>query len=190
MRAKSICVFAGSSIGSDSAFAHAARSLGTMLATRGYTLVYGGASVGLMGVVADAALHCGGTVIGVIPRFLMAKEVAHAGLTRLTVTTSMHERKQVMAELSNGFIALPGSLGTIDEFFEVLTWAQLGLHAKPCGLLNVNGYYDSLLDFLDVAVLRGLLSVNNRSLFLTDSEVASLLLRMETHRPSIESKWM
>lgn len=190
MIGKSICVFAGSSFGIDPEFGEAARELGYLLATEGYKLIYGGASVGLMRAIADAALERGGTVIGVMPEFLIAKEVAHKGLTQMKITASMHERKKVMAELSDGFIALPGGLGTLEEFFEVLTWAQLALHSKPCGLLNVNGYYDSLLVFLDTAVDRGLLSANNRSFFLADSDVSRLVWRMAYHRPSLESKWL
>lgn len=190
MTGRTFCVFAGSNVGFDEEFAQAARTLGATLAVQGYRLVYGGASVGLMGAVADAALQCGGTVVGVMPQFLIAKEVAHRGLSELKVTTSMHERKRVMADMSDGFIALPGGLGTLEEFFEVLTWAQLALHPKPCGLLNVNRYYDALLEFLNSAVERGLLSTNNRSLLLTDSDAATLLQRMATHRPSVEPKWL
>lgn len=187
---RTICVFAGSNVGFDEEFAQAARNLGATLAIQGYRLVYGGASVGLMGAVANAALQYGGTVVGVMPQFLIAKEVAHTGLSELKVTTSMHERKRVMAEMSDGFIALPGGLGTLEEFFEVLTWAQLALHPKPCGLLNVNGYYDALLGFLDTAVNRGLLSTSNRSLLLTDSDGTRLVQRMATHRPLVEAKWL
>lgn len=188
--AKTICVFAGSNIGFDHEFAQAAHDLGELLAVQGHRLVYGGAKVGLMGTVADAALQRGGTVIGVMPRFLIAKELAHPGLSELKITTSMHERKRLMAEMSDGFIALPGGLGTLEEFFEVLTWAQLSLHPKPCGLLNVSGYYSGLLEFLDRAVDRGFLSANNRSLLLTDSDGPRLLERMATHRPSVEAKWL
>lgn len=187
---RTLCVFAGSSLGVDPAFVAAARRLGEALAVEGYGLVYGGASVGLMGAVADAALGRGGTVVGVMPEFLLAKEVAHNGLTELKVTASMHERKQVMAGMSDGFIALPGGFGTLEEFLEMVTWAQLGLHSKPCGLLNVNGYYDPLLVFLDTIVDRGLLSANNRALFLTDSDPGTLMHRMTDHRHAVTAKWL
>jgi len=140
-----LCVFTGSSAGVRPEYREAARDLGRLLAQRGIGLVYGGARVGLMGAVADAALEAGGVVIGVIPQGLVAKEIAHTGLTELRVVASMHERKAMMADLADGFVALPGGWGTLEEFFEVLTWAQLGLHAKPCGLLNVGGYFDGLL---------------------------------------------
>ena len=149
---KRICVFAGSSRGAREDYAQAAERLAFELVNRGYGVVFGGGRVGMMGVLADATLALGGEVIGVIPKALLEKEVAHGGLTELRVVASMHERKAMMAELSEGFIALPGGLGTLEEFFEVLTWAQLGLHPKPCGLLNVRGYYDRLLEFLDLTV--------------------------------------
>lgn len=145
---------------------------------------------GLMGALADAALECGTSVIGVMPEFLMAKEVAHRGLTEIKVTTSMHERKAVMAELSSAFIALPGGMGTMEEFFEVLTWGQLGLHGKPCGLLNVNGYYDSILGFLDNAVAQRLLSARHRSSVLSASAPAELLDQIEAYQPIFQPKWL
>jgi uncharacterized protein (TIGR00730 family) len=138
---KRICVFTGSSLGARTSFADAAAGLGRLLAERGIGLVYGGARVGLMEILADSAMQAGGEVIGVIPQLLVDREIAHRDITELRVVTSMHERKALMAELSNGFVALPGALGTMEEFFEVLTWAQLGYHAKPCGLLNVDGFY-------------------------------------------------
>ncbi len=147
-----VCVFCGSSFGASPVYATAARALGSLLAARGSTLVYGGSRVGLMGAVADAALAAGGKVIGVIPQSLVLKEVAHSGLTELRVVDSMHERKAMMADLSGGFIALPRGFGTFEEFCEVLTWAQLGLHRKPCALLNVNGYFDDLLRLFDHGV--------------------------------------
>ncbi len=190
MPAKSICVFAGSSPGNDPAFAGAARALGAGLASRGYGLVYGGAGIGLMGMVADAALAAGGRVVGVMPEFLATKEIAHTGLSELKITASMHERKDAMATLSNGFIALPGGFGTIEEFFEVLTWGQLGLHAKPCALLNVNGYYDSLLGFLDTAVRARLLHPGNRAAVLVGSDPNTLLDEMTAWTAPATTKWI
>ena len=188
--ARSICVFAGSSPGNDPALLKAASDLGQALVARGYGLVYGGASIGLMGRVADTVLAAGGRVIGVIPDFMMPKEIAHPALTELRITKSMHERKDTMASLAHGFIALPGGFGTLEEFFEVLTWAQLNLHEKPCGLLNVNGYYDSLLRFLDTAVERRLLSAQTRELMLVASDVETLLDRMQAYTAPANSKWI
>ena len=149
---KSVCVFCGSSTGDDPAYAAAARLLGRTLADAGITLVYGGGHVGLMGVLADAALERGGEVVGVMPKALIDREIGHTNLTKLHVVSSMHERKALMSKLSEGFVALPGGNGTLEEFFEVLTWAQLGEHEKPCGLLNVSGYYDPLLKVFDQMV--------------------------------------
>ena len=190
MTEKSICVFAGSNLGNDPAFPAAAHALGAGLVSRGYGLVYGGASVGLMGIVADAVLKAGGRVVGVMPQFLATKEIAHTGLSQLKITASMHERKEAMAELANGFIALPGGFGTVEEFFEVLTWAQLGLHAKPCALLNVSGYYDSLLSFLDTAVAERLLRPENRSLVLEASDPNALLDQMQAYTAPAITKWI
>ena len=185
-----ICVFCGSSPGARAEYADAARTVGRSLARRGIGLVYGGGSVGLMGIVADAALESGGEVIGVIPKALATRELAHWGLSDLRVVGSMHERKALMADLSDAFVALPGGLGTFEEFCEVVTWAQLGLHAKPCGLLNVNGYYDSLLRFFDTAVERRLLGTSTRELALVASDVNGLLDRMQAYTAPAVSKWI
>jgi uncharacterized protein (TIGR00730 family) len=187
---RSICVFAGSSSGNDPALLESAVALGRALVARGYGLVYGGASIGLMGRVADTVLSAGGQVIGVMPDFLVAHEIAHRSLTELKVTTSMHERKDMMASLSDGFIALPGGFGTLEEFFEVITWAQLGLHTKPCALLNVNGYYDSLLRFLDTAVESRLLRQENRDMVLVAPNAEALLDRMQAYAPPAITKWL
>src|SRR5262245_26099204 len=187
---RSICVFAGSSPGNDPTFATAATELGGALVARGYGLVYGGASIGLMGRVADTVLAAGGRVVGVMPDFLASKEIAHRGLTELQITTSMHERKEAMASRADGFIALPGGFGTLEEFFEVITWAQLNLHAKPCGLLNVNGYYDDLLRFLDTAVERRLLRAENREMVLVAPDANGLLDRMQTYAAPAVIKWI
>jgi len=154
--------------------------LATVLAGRGLGLVYGGGNVGLMGVLADSMLHAGGEVIGVIPQSLVAREVAHRGVTELRIVDSMHQRKALMNELSDAFIALPGGFGTLDEFFEILTWSQLGIHAKPSGLLNVAGYYDSLLAMLDHAVAEGLLRPAHRELVLADTDADALVQRLVT----------
>lgn len=185
-----VCVFCGSSSGNSDAFESAARQLGDALLEFGHALVYGGAHVGLMGLIADTVLSGGGEVIGVIPRQLVEKEIAHQKLTRLHVVETMHERKALMADLSDAFIALPGAYGTLDELFEILTWAQLGLHQKPIGILNVDGYYDSLLHFLDRGVESGFLKSANRELFLVDTVPALLLERMAQHRPAPVSKWI
>ncbi len=172
-------MFTGSRRGALTAYRDAAKQLAEALVERGFGLVYGGGNVGLMNVIADAVLDLGGHVTGVIPDSLVSKEVAHRGLSALRVVHSMHERKALMAELSNGFVALPGGIGTMEEFFEVLSWAQLGLHEKPCGLLNVAGYYDSLIEFLDRAVQEDFIKPKHRALLLVEKEPAKLLDRFE-----------
>lgn len=180
---KRICVFCGSSSGVNALYTEAAQAVGRLLCRRGVELVYGGGNVGLMGVLADACLAEGGRVIGVIPQALVDREVAHRGLTELRVVSSMHERKAVMAELSDAFAALPGGYGTWEELFEMLTWTQLGIQRKPCGLLNVNGYYDPLLELADQAVSEGFLREVNRELLLSDDEPERLLDRLSRSGP-------
>jgi len=182
---KRICVFCGSSVGGRPRYAAAARELGCALAKRGLGIVFGGGKVGLMGVLADAALAAGGEAIGVIPEALVAREIAHNGLTKLHVVLSMHERKTLMADLADAFIALPGGYGTFEEFFEAVTWAQLGIHRKPCGLLNVDAYYDALLNLLDRAVSDSFIRGVNRSLVLDAPDVPTLLAKLETFRPAV-----
>jgi uncharacterized protein (TIGR00730 family) len=174
-----LCLFTGSSPGARSEYADAARQLGRLLVERGYGLVYGGGNIGLMSVAADAVLVRRGQVIGVIPESLVDKELAHRGLSELRVVKSMHERKAVMAELSDGFMGLPGGIGTMEEFFEVLSWAQLGLHDKPCGLLNVCGYYEHIVRYLDRAVDEGFVKPKHRSLLIVEEEPERLLDRFE-----------
>jgi uncharacterized protein (TIGR00730 family) len=182
-----ICVFCGSSPGNRSVYLEAAQQLGRSIAQRGWGLVYGGGKVGLMGAVANAALAAQGEVIGVIPYALEQREVAHDGLTQLRVVNTMHERKALMADLSDAFIALPGGYGTLDELSEVVTWTQLGVHRKPCGLLNVDGFFDGLLTFLDEAVQQGFVSTGNRGLLLCDTDANRLLDRiLQHHVPSME----
>ena len=187
---KRICVFCGSSPGSNPAFAVLARRLGALLGERGIGLVYGGGNVGLMAVIADAVLAANGEVIGVIPRALVDRELAHRGVTRLDVVDTMHERKQRMHDLSDGFIAMPGGYGTLDELFEALTWAQLGMHAKPCGLLDVDGYFAPLVQFLDGAVASRLLRAEHRSLLLSDGDPVRLLEAMARFRAPEVQKWI
>ena len=187
---KRICVFCGSSHGANPAYAEAAQNAGRELARRGIGLVYGGGNVGLMGVVADAVLAAGGDAIGVIPEALMAKELGHGGLSELRVVKTMHERKALMAELSDGFIALPGGIGTFEEFFEIVTWAQLGFHSKPCALLNVNGFYDPLLHLLDHAIAERFVKPKQRDLVLVDSDFSALLERMAHQHLPHEPKWI
>ena len=185
-RQRKICVFIGSRHGASFEYSAMAKRLGRALNARGYGLVYGGGNVGLMAVIADTVLGLGGEVTGVIPNALVGKEVAHRGLSDLRVVGSMHERKALMAELSDGFIAMPGGIGTLEEFFEVLSWAQLGLHEKPCGLLNVSGYYDSLVAFLDHAVKDDFVKPKHRTLMIVEAHPESLLDRFEqiwTERP-------
>lgn len=186
----SVCVFCGSSRGIDRAYTEAARSLGRTLAEANVRLIFGGGHVGLMGVLSNAALEAGGEVIGVIPGFLVERELAHSGLSDLRIVGSMHERKALMSDLSDGFITLPGGTGTLEEFFEVLTWAQLGEHEKPCGLLNVAGYYDPLLAVFDHMVDNGFLSQSNRALLLVESEPGRLLQRLDHYRPPETVKWI
>jgi len=183
-----ICVFCGSSPGARPEYSTTARALGELLVQQGIELVYGGASVGLMGIVARTVLEGGGRVTGVIPRLLAEKEVALTSLDDLRIVDSMHERKALMAELSDGFIALPGGIGTIEEFVEVLTWAQLGIHTKPCGLLNSAGYYDRLLGFFDQMLAEGFIRPACRSTILVEQEPARLLAAMEQYRSPNEDK--
>jgi len=185
-----ICVFCGSSFGSRPAYREAAETVGRLLCRRGIELVYGGGNVGLMGAMADACLDGGGRVIGVIPQALFDKEVAHLGLTELRVVNSMHERKALMADLSDAFLALPGGYGTWDEFCEVLTWSQLGIQRKACALLNVNGYYDPFLEFADRAVSEGFLKDVNRELMLSDDDPARLLDRLGSYSAPVVDKWI
>jgi uncharacterized protein (TIGR00730 family) len=183
---ESICVFCGSSIGSSPIYVDIAERVGRLLARSGITIVYGGGGVGLMGAMADAALDAGGDVVGVIPEQLVRRELGHRHLSEQRVVVSMHERKATMAELSDAFIALPGGAGTLEEFCEIWTWAQLGIHAKPCGLLNVDGYYATLLAFLDEVRDKGFLSAENRDLILVEREPVALLNRLQSyHAPHI-----
>ncbi len=171
-------------------YAENARRMGQILANRGITAVYGGGRVGLMGALADAVLEAGGRVIGVIPEALKRREVAHQGLTELRVVQTMHERKQIMADLSDGFIAMPGGFGTFEEFCEVLTWSQLGLHTKPCGLLNVKGYYTGLLALFDHALAEQLLHPRNRAMVIAEPEPKALLDAMVRYRAPAVEKWL
>jgi hypothetical protein len=187
---KSVCVYCGSNPGRQPAYAEAARGLGAALVERGLGLVYGGASVGVMGVLADTVLELGGHVTGVIPEALVRREVAHGRLTELRVTGSMHERKTLMADLADAFVALPGGIGTLEEAFEAWTWAQLGLHGKPCGLLNVAGYFDGLIAFLDHAVAERFVKEPHRSMLIVSDDPTELLQRFETYEAPLVRKWI
>ncbi len=187
---KSISVFCGSSSGTDKEFQTTASELGRKLASENIGLVYGGAKVGLMGAVANGALEGSGTVIGVLPVFLKAKEIAHDGLTELILVETLHERKTRMNDLSDGVIALPGGFGTLEEYFEMLTWGQLGLHEKPMGILNINGYYDELISFLDSMVHKELLKESNREMILISDNIDDLLAKMRAYKAPQGSKWI
>jgi uncharacterized protein (TIGR00730 family) len=189
-RLSAVAVYCGSNHGADPAYAQAAAVLGRLLAERGIRLVYGGGHVGLMGVLADAALADGGEVFGVITRALQAKEVAHDALTRLTVVETMHERKAAMADAADAFVMLPGGFGTLDEFFEAVSWTQLGIHDKPCGILDVAGYYAALRALLDEATRQGFVSRVHRELVITESEPRRLLDRLAGWAPVIADKWL
>lgn len=185
-----LCIFCGSSVGARASYTEAAQRLGTIMVERGVGLVYGGGNVGLMGVIADTVMAAGGTAIGVMPRNLIAREIGHAGITELRVVDTMHQRKALMADLSSGFIALPGGYGTFDEFFEVVTWTQLGLHRKGCGLLNIDGYYDPFIAMLDRAVAEGFIRLENRALVLDDASPDRLLDRVLAFHPPAAEKWL
>lgn len=181
---KRICVYCGSNRGNGDNYTAAAKELGACLARRGKGLVYGGGKVGLMGVVADQVLAGGGEVIGVIPELLIDKDIAHPGLSELRIVGSLNERKALMAELADGFIALPGGFGTLDELTEMITWSQLGLHKKPCGLLNIQGFYDSLLSFMDHAAAEGFIKRDHRAIVLSSETPEGLLARLEAYKPA------
>jgi hypothetical protein len=185
-----LCVFCGSNAGFEPAYLAMAQALGRMLAQEKITLVYGGGAVGLMGAVADAALESGGEVIGIMPQALVDKEIDHKGLTELRIVGSMHERKALMAELADGFIAMPGGLGTFEELFEVWTWAQLGYHRKPCALLNVAGFYDKLAGFLDDVVERGFVKPIHRSMLIVGNDPAALIAAIRSYEPPKVDKWI
>ena len=185
-----LCVFCGSSAGIDPVHRQAATDFGRMLAADGIELVFGGGSVGLMGAIADAVLQAGGRVIGVIPRFLATRELLHEGVTEVRLTDNMHERKALMSELSDAFVALPGGLGTFEELFEVLTWAQLGLHGKPIGLLNSAGYFDPLVAMIDRAITDGFCREEHRRLFVVDDQPVRLMQRLREHQPPAVKKWI
>ena len=187
---KRIAVFCGSNTGTRPAYAEAAARLGELLAREDIELVYGGGMVGLMGIVADAALRCGGHVIGVIPQSLVIKEVVHEKLPDLRVVKNMHERKALIAELSDGFIALPGGYGTFEEFCEVLAWSQLGYHQKPFGLLDAAGFYAGMLEFFDHATREGFIKPKHRELVMVEEDAEKLLRRMKDYRPPTEVKWV
>ncbi len=190
MKFKKICVYCGSSPGKDPAFSRAAVKLALALCDRNISLVYGGGAIGVMGTVADAVLAAGGEAIGVIPRALAIKEVAHESLSELHVVASMHERKAMMAELADGFIALPGGWGTLEELFEMLTWAQLGFHDKPCGLLNIKGYYDGLIGFLENSFEQQFVSELYRPILMKAYEPTALLDQFSTYRAPKVRKWV
>jgi uncharacterized protein (TIGR00730 family) len=185
-----VCVYAGSNPGNDPAYADAAQALARLLAERGIGLVYGGGKVGLMGVLADAALAAGGEVIGVMPQALVDREIGHRGLTELRIVGSMHDRKALMADLSDAFVAVPGGIGTLEELIEVYTWSQLGIHAKACGVLNVRGYYDALAAFLDHAVDEGFLRPQHRAVLTVAADPDELLDRLAAYEPPTVGKWL
>lgn len=187
---RAVCVFCGSSNGVRPAYAEAARRVAEEISHRGLTLVYGGGDVGLMGILADAALESGGEVVGVMPKVLMQKELGHQGLTELHVVGSMHERKALMADLSDGFVALPGGYGTLEEFSEVLTWAQLGIHEKPCGLLDVDGFWDPLSGLFDRMQTEGFVRSEHRSLVFIEKDPKALLDMMNDYEPPATEKWL
>lgn len=180
---KKICVFCGSSFGNNKSYSDTANLLGNLIAKKNIELVYGGASVGLMGEIASAVLKAGGKVTGVIPKQLIEKEVAHTGLNDLRVVGSMSERKSLMADLSDGFIAMPGGFGTLEEVFEVVAWGQLNFHNKPLGLLNVNGYYDNLISFLDHTVKENFIKPEHREMILVDSDPEEMLIKLQNYIP-------
>ena len=185
-----LAIFCGSNPGARPDYVEAARSLGRLLAQRGIGIVYGGSNVGLMAALADAMMDEFGDIIGVIPRMLVEREVANTALTDLRVVGSMHERKAMMAELADGFVALPGGIGTLEEFFETWTWGQLGMHTKPCGLLNVAGYFDPLLEFLDHSVAERFVRDVHRAMVVVESDPAELLARFESYEPPRVVKWI
>ncbi|TYA74196.1 LOG family protein [Seonamhaeicola marinus] len=185
-----ITVFCGSSFGNDPEFELHAKMLGETLAEQNITLVYGGANVGLMGAIANGALSKKGKVIGVLPKFLASKELAHKGISELILVETMHERKTKMNELCDGVIALPGGFGTLEELFEMLTWGQLGLHKKPIGILNVNGYYDDLVNLLNTMVEKGLLKSINRQMLLVSDNVNELIDKMKNYQAPEVGKWI
>jgi uncharacterized protein (TIGR00730 family) len=185
-----LAIFCGSNVGAHPNYVEATRSLGKLLSERGIGVVYGGSNVGLMSALADTMLDCQGEIIGVIPRMLVEREVANTALTDLRIVESMHERKAMMAELADGFIALPGGIGTLEEFFEIWTWGQLGMHEKPCGLLNVAGYFDPLLEFLDRAVAEKFVREVHRGMVVVESDPGELLARFEAYEPPRVVKWI
>lgn len=187
---KTVCVFCAANPGTHPVYVERAAAMGRHLAQSKRRLVYGGGRTGLMGALADAALDAGGEVIGVMPRHLVDREVAHAGLTELRIVASMHERKALIAELSDGFLAMPGGLGTLEELFEIWTWGQLGLHSKPYGLLQVEGYFAPLLDFLDHAVTAGFIRTANREMLVVDDDPSALIARMEAARVPPVPRWL
>jgi uncharacterized protein (TIGR00730 family) len=190
MPINSICIYCGSSTGSNPIYAEAARAMGAAIAERGKTLVYGGGAVGLMGIVADAALAAGGRVIGLMPRALVEKEIQHKGLTELRVVDSMHTRKAGMIDAADALIALPGGFGTYEEITEAATWAQLGYHKKPCGLLNVNSFYDGLITLMERAIADGFVKPVHRDVLVIEREVDAMLDRIETHEMPHVAKWI
>jgi len=185
---QSLCVYCGSSFGASPRYAEVARDLAGVMVARQITLVYGGGNVGLMGMIADEVMRLGGEAIGVIPKALQEREVGHRGLSHLHVVENMHERKAMMAELSDGFIALPGGIGTLEELFEAMTWSQLGYHDKPIGVLNVEGYYDALLAFLQNAVQQGFLKADQADLLMVETEPSALLARFDTFEAQPHNK--
>lgn len=185
---KSLCVYCGSSFGVSTVYSDAARLLASEMVDQGISLVYGGGKVGLMGVIADEVLRLGGAATGVIPQTLLDKEVGHHGLTELHVVQNMHERKALMAELADGFVALPGGIGTLEELFEILTWSQLGFHQKPVGVLNVEGFYDGLIAFLRMQVAQGFVKQQQAALLLHETTAAALIERMQHHVPQQSTK--
>ncbi|WP_370900359.1 TIGR00730 family Rossman fold protein [Chryseobacterium gossypii] len=187
---KSVAVFCGSSSGSDNIFTEQAVALGQTLARQEIQLIYGGADVGLMGAIADATLDTGGKVTGVLPRFLRSKEIAHKKLTELILVETMHERKMKMDELCDGVIVLPGGYGTLEEFFEMITWAQLGLHKKPVAVLNINGFYDDLIRLVQTMVDKGFLKKANQDILLISSSIDDLLQKMKNYQPPLVGKWI